>query len=165
LSRKITSFGNSTEGIYFSPKPLNLSGMFLATTALFKLFKMKKILVLMGLSLMLFSFNFQNDTDGIIQALKSANALQVSEHFDAFIDLTLPAKDEIKNIGKNQAGIALRSFFEETGVKGFDLSSQREAGVTMYMAGKLQARSRSFNITVLLKNKDGKHQIISMRIN
>jgi len=139
--------------------------MFLATNTLYKLFKMKNILVLIGMALLLFSFRFQNDTEGIIKALKSANALQVSEHFDTFIDLTLPAKDEIKNIGKNQAGIALKSFFDETGVKGFDLSNQREAGATMYMAGKLQARSRSYNITVLLKNKDGKHQIISVRIN
>ena len=139
--------------------------MFLATNVLHKLFKMKKVLVLMGMALLLFSFRSQNDTEGIIKALKSANAIQVSDHFDAFIDLTLPGKDEIKNIGKNQAGIALRSFFEETEIKGFDLTSQREAGATMYMAGKLQARSRNYNITVLLKNREGKHQIISVRIN
>lgn len=139
--------------------------MLLAINRLFKSFRMKQIFLLAGLAFLFFSFRAQNDTEGIVKALKAANAMQVSEHFDAFIDLTLPGKDEVKNIGKNQAGIALKSFFEETGVRGFELSSQREAGATMYMAGKLQAKSRSYNVTILLKNKEGKHQIISVRIN
>ena len=128
---------------------------------------MKKIILLMGMfGLVFLSFRSQNsDTEEIIQALKSGNASSVASYFDSYIDLTLPGKDEIKNIGKNQAGITLRSFFEENGVKGFDLSSQREAGITMYMAGKLLAKNKPYNITVLLKNKDGKHQITSIRIN
>jgi hypothetical protein len=127
--------------------------------------KMKKILVMTGMALLLFSFRIGNDMADIMKALKTANALQLSEYFDAYIDLTLPAKDEIKNIGKNQAGLALKEFFNENGVKGFNLSSQREAGTTMYIAGKLQAKSKNYNITLLLKNKEGKRQIISVRIN
>lgn len=126
---------------------------------------MKKIFLLAGLGMMLLSFTFQKDTDAIINALKAGNAESVASYFDSYIDLTLPGKDEIKNIGKNQAGITLKTFFDETGVKGFDLSSQRESGTTMYIAGKLQTKSKGFNITILLKNKDGKHQIISVRIN
>jgi len=126
---------------------------------------MKKIFLLAGLGMMLLSFTFQKDTDEIINALKAGNAASVSSYFDSYIDLTLPGKDEIKNIGKNQAGITLKSFFDETGVKGFDLSSQRESGSTMYIAGKLQTKTKGYNITILLKNKDGKHEIISVRIN
>jgi hypothetical protein len=139
--------------------------MFLAHKTPYNPYKMKKILVLTGIVLLLFSFRTERDMTGIMQALKAGNALQLSEYFDAYIDLTLPAKDEVKNIGKNQAGLALKEFFNEKGVKGFDLSSQREAGATMYIAGKLQAKSRNYNITLLLKNKEGKHQIISIRIN
>ncbi len=117
------------------------------------------------MALLLFSFRTSPDTDGIMRALKAGNAIQLSEYFDAFIDLTLPSKDEIKNIGKNQAGIALKEFFSINDVKGFELSSQREAGATMYMAGKLQAKSRTYNVTVLLKNRDGKRMIVSVRIN
>ncbi len=126
---------------------------------------MKKIFLLAGLGMMLLSFTFQKDTDEIINALKAGNAVTVASYFDSYIDLTLPGKDEIKNIGKNQAGITLKSFFDETGVKGFDLSSQRESGSTMYIAGKLQTKTKGYNITILLKNKDGKHEIISVRIN
>ena len=114
---------------------------------------------------MFMSFTFQSDTDAIIKFLKTGNADGIAAYFDGYIDLTLPGKDEIKNIGKNQAGITLKSFFEDTGVKGFDLTSQRESGTTMYIAGKLQTKSKGYNITLLLKNKDGKHEIISIRIN
>jgi hypothetical protein len=126
---------------------------------------MKKILFIAGLGMMLMSFTFQSDTEAIIKSLKAGNADAIASYFDGYIDLTLPGKDEIKNIGKNQAGITLKSFFDETGVKGFDLTSQRESGTTMYIAGKLQTKSKGYNITLLLKNKDGKHEIISIRIN
>ena len=86
---------------------------------------MKKSFLLAGLGLLLLSFTYQKDTEEIINALKAGNAEYVSAYFDSYIDLTLPGKDEIKNIGKNQAGITLKSFFEENGVKGFDLTSQR----------------------------------------
>ncbi|MDE3125450.1 MAG: DUF4783 domain-containing protein [Bacteroidota bacterium] len=126
---------------------------------------MKKILLLMGLGMVMASFTLQGDISDIVNALKNANAETVSSYFDSYIDLTLPGKEEVKNIGKNQAGIALRSFFNEAGIHGFELTSQREAGTTMYMAGKLNGKSRGYNITLLLRNKDGRHQIISVRIN
>jgi len=126
---------------------------------------MKKILLLSSLLVLLFSFTHQKDTDAIIAALKTGNATIVTDYFDSFIDLTLPGKDEIKNMGKNQAGITFQSFFEESAVKGFQLTSERESGNTMYIAGKLQTRNKGYNITIMLKNRDGKHQIISIRIN
>jgi len=106
----------------------------------------------------------QSDTDEIVKGLKSGNAEQVSAYFDNYLDLTLPGKEEIKNIGKNQASITIQAFFSENTVKGFDLTSQRESGVMMYITGKLQTKNKAFNVTLLLKNKDGKHQITSVRI-
>lgn len=119
----------------------------------------------MGLGVVMASFTYQSDVSEIVNALKSANAESVSGYFDSYIDLTLPGKEEVKNIGKNQAGIALRTFFNDVGIQGFELTSQREAGTTMYMAGKLNGKNRGYNITLLLRNKDGHHQIISVRIN
>ncbi|MDE3235305.1 MAG: DUF4783 domain-containing protein [Bacteroidota bacterium] len=126
---------------------------------------MKKLFLGLLMSVALVSFTSQADTSAVVAALQSANADKVASYFDTIIDLSLPGKDEIKNIGKNQATITLKSFFEENGVKGFELTNHRESGTTMYMAGKLQARSRPFNITILLKNKEGKHWITSIRIN
>ena len=48
----------------------------------------------------------QQDVGELLSALKTGNAQQVAEHFDAMVDLKFPEKDEIKNVGKNQAEIA-----------------------------------------------------------
>lgn len=125
---------------------------------------MKKLVFALGLIFVAFTSTSQ-DANGIINALKSANAEQVSEYFDKILDLKFPEKDETKSIGKNQAGIALKTFFENNKIKGFELASQREMGGTMYIAGKLTNGAEGYKLTIMLKNKDGKPQIITIRIN
>jgi len=126
---------------------------------------MKKIFLFTGLALVLMSFSLQTNTDGIVQAFKSANVDEVSKYFDDYIDLKLLDKDEIKNMGRNQANIILKSFFTENSIKGFEKISEREIGTTMYMTGKLQNGVKGFNITIMLKQKGGKHVIMTIRIN
>ncbi len=127
---------------------------------------MKKMLLLAGLGLMMMAFtaSAQSGSDAIVQSLKSANADKVAEHFDDYIDMKLLDKDEVKNMGRNQATLTLKAFFSENGVKGFDKQSDRELGNTMYLTGKLPANSKSYNITVMMKVKDGRYQIITIRI-
>src|SRR5471030_1180386 len=98
---------------------------------------MKKLLFLTGMALVQFSFAQEGDVGDIIKSLKSANAEQVAGHFDNLVDVTLPGKEEVKGMNKNKAGSALKDFFEMNEIKGFDLSSQREAGTTMYITGKM----------------------------
>ncbi len=64
---------------------------------------MKKIFLILGMSVLLFSFVVQSDVDELIRAFKTANSEQVSSHFNSLIDLVLPGKEEIKNMGKNMA--------------------------------------------------------------
>lgn len=103
-------------------------------------------------------------SDEIIDALKSGNAVEVATYFDNFVDLTLPDKEEIQNMSKNQATVAFKSFYQENGINGFNLTSQRENGATMYITGKLTGKIGSKNITLMLKNNNGKYSIISVRI-
>jgi len=126
---------------------------------------MKKLLILTILSLFGMAFSPQNDIEAIKQAFKSGNADEVAKYFDDYVDIKLLDKDEVKNIGRNQASIALKSFFSENGVKGFQKISDREIGTTMYMTGKLLNGSKGYNITVMMKQKGGKHVIITIRIN
>lgn len=128
---------------------------------------MKTILYTLGLSFFLFSFTneLQSDADQIVQALKKADTEQLVKYFDSFIDIKLPEKEEVKNIGKNQAGIIFTSFYENNKISGFELSSQREMSGTMYITGKLTSDKKGYNLTLLLKVKDGKSQIITIRIN
>lgn len=125
---------------------------------------MRKFLVLAGLFFTLVSATVFGSPDEIIDALKSGTASEVSQYFDSFIDITLPDKDEMKNMGKNQANIALKSYYEEIGVKTFQLTSQREAGSIMYITGKLQGKIKNSNITIILKNSNSKYYITSIRI-
>ena len=126
---------------------------------------MKNLLLTIGLGLLFVSFAPPDNYTAIINALKAGNAETLSKYFDNYIDLKLPEKNEIKNIGRNQAGIALGNFFKENNIKGFDLSSQRDMNGTMYLAGKLQNAGKGYNITILLKTKDANLQIITLRIN
>ena len=126
---------------------------------------MKKFLLLLGFVVSLSAFQSAADSDKIVAALKQGNAAQFSSFLDNFIDLKLPEKDEVKNVGKTQAGITLKSFFDSNGINGFDLTSQREMGGTSYMTGKLQASSRTYNLTLLMKAKGDKLSIISIRVN
>lgn len=126
---------------------------------------MKKVFILTLVALSSALLSFQTDSDSIVKALKAGNAETVAAHFDSFIDLKLPEKDEVKNMGKNQASIALRAFFTDNTIKGFELTSQREIGGTMYMAGKLKNNGKGFNITIMLKKNGDKQEIITIRIN
>lgn len=125
---------------------------------------MKKLLLLTGLVLGLMSFTAQGDVDAIVNAFKSADAGQVDNYFDDYVDIKLLDKDEVKNIGRNQATLTLKAFFAENGIKGFEKTSEREIGTTMYLAGKLLNNAKGHNITIMLKVKDGKRQIITLRI-
>ena len=104
------------------------------------------------------------DVSDVVNALKSGNAEEVSVFFDKILDLKFPDKEENKSIGKNQAGIALKSFFSSNNIKGFDLSSQREMEGTMYIVGKLTTGSERYNISIMMKSKEGKPRIITIRI-
>ncbi len=125
---------------------------------------MKKLFLFCGLILGLMSFTFQSDTDAIVNAFKSRDAAQVGAFFDEYVDMKLLDKDEVKNIGRNQATITLKAFFAENKVSGFEKVSEREIGNTMYLAGKLLTDGKGMNVTILLKQKDGKRQIITLRV-
>jgi len=125
---------------------------------------MKKLLLLAGLVTGLMSFTAQGDVDAIVNAFKAADAARVGTYFDDYVDIKLLDKDEVKNIGRNQATLTLKAFFAENGIKGFEKTSEREISTTMYLTGKLLNNGKGHNITIMLKVKDGKRQIITLRI-
>ena len=106
----------------------------------------------------------QSDTDLVVRALKTGNPEMITTYLDEFVDLKLLDKDEVKNMSKNQAAMALKSFFAEQSVKGFEKVSEGGKGTLIYILGKLTTSGKSFNITVQLKQKAGNFYIITMRI-
>mgnify|MGYP000718184127 CR=1 FL=1 len=73
-------------------------------------------------------------------------------------------KDEVKNMSKNQAALALKSFYADNGIKGFEKVSDGGKGTLVYILGKLTTSGKSYSITVQLKQKNGTLYIITMRI-
>ena len=126
---------------------------------------MKKYWMMLGLMLSLSAFTVSGDADDIVNSLKQGDANSFSRYFDNFVDIKLPEKDEIKNVGKTQASVTMKSFFDESAINGFELTSQRELSGTMYITGKLKGGAKNYNITLMMKNKNDKVQIITVRIN
>jgi hypothetical protein len=123
---------------------------------------MKKIFTVLGI---LFSITlFAQNGSEVINALKDGNASKFSSYFANNVDVKLPQKDELKNIDKAEAASAVKTFFDDNNINGFEVTSQREMGGTMYIAGKLKSGSQSFNITVMLKNKGDDMNVITVRI-
>ena len=104
------------------------------------------------------------DANSLINALKAGDADRVSSHFDKMLDMKFPEKDEIKSIGKNQASIALKSFFNENNIGGFEISSQREMSGVMYIAGKLTNGGEGYKLSMMIKYKEGRPHILTVRI-
>ncbi len=125
---------------------------------------MKKIFLLFGLLTGLVSFGQNSDADAIVNALKSSDAMRLTEHLDEFVDVKLLDKAEVKNMSRNQAALTLKSFFSENGINGFEKTSQRDVSGISYLAGKLQNGNKGYNITIMMKMKNGKWQIITLRI-
>jgi hypothetical protein len=124
---------------------------------------MKKFILILLVFFAALSLKAQDSND-ILTALQSGSADKVSNYFDKILDIKFPDKDEIKSIGKNQAGIALKSFFDNNNIKGFELSSQREMGGTMYIAGKLTNGGDGYKLSMMMRTKEGRPQIITVRI-
>jgi len=124
---------------------------------------MKKFIFILIVFFAAFTTKAQ-DSNGILTALQSGKANEVSNYFDKILDIKFPEKDEIKGIGKNQASIALKSFFDNNNIKGFELSSQREMGGTMYIAGKLTNGADGYKLSLMMRTKEGRPQIITVRI-
>ena len=108
--------------------------------------------------------NAQTETDMVIRALKTANPDLITTYLDDYVDIKLLDKDEVKNMSKNQAAMALKLFYSDHNIKGFEKVSDGGKGNLVYILGKLTTSGKSHSITVQLKQKNGTLYIITMRI-
>ncbi|TAH05990.1 MAG: DUF4783 domain-containing protein [Sphingobacteriia bacterium] len=126
---------------------------------------MRKIIFLLFLMIgAVINLQAQTETDRVVKAFKTGSAELIAEHFDEFVDLKLLDKDEVKNMSKNQAEQALKSFYAEKEIKGFDKVSEGGKGNLLYILGKLTNGNKVYSITIQLKQKAGNLHIITMRI-
>ena len=107
------------------------------------------------------SFEYQNTIDGVIGALRSGDASELSKYFDENVELTLPVKSD--SYSKAQAQVIVKDFFANNGVKGFELKHKGDSPGGHYCIGTLQTKSGSFRAHVFMKTKGNKEVVKEIR--
>jgi hypothetical protein len=110
---------------------------------------MKKYLLLLAYILFMSSYIAQPGIDEIVTACKSANATELSRHFDNNVEITLPSGNNV--YPKNQAVQVLQRFFNEQQPKSFELVHKGGNNASFYCIGILHARQLNFRATFYLK--------------
>jgi hypothetical protein len=117
---------------------------------------------LLAFSMVIFSSFAQSGTiDEVIGALRTGDASELSKHFDDNVELTLPVKSD--SYSKAQAQVILKDFFNNNGVRGFELKHKGDAPAGHYAIGTLQTKSGNFRAHVFMKVKADKEVIKEIR--
>lgn len=96
------------------------------------------------------SFEYQSTIDGVIGALRTGDASELSKYFDDNVELILPVKSD--SYSKAQAQVIVKDFFANNGVKGFELKHKGDAPGGQYCIGTLQTKSGTFRAHVFMKS-------------
>ena len=122
---------------------------------------MKRFFTLFAATALLSSFTFFLSIDEVVNALKNGDAAQIARYFDNTVEITMP--DKSNNYSKNQAEIILRDFFNNNGVKNFDIIHKGENAGSQYCIGTLVTKNGSFRTTVFMKQKNDKQLLQEIR--
>ena len=107
------------------------------------------------------SFVQSSNIDGVISALRSGNAAELSKYFDDNVELTLPVKSD--SYSKAQAQVIIKDFFSNNGVKTFELKHKGDSPGGHYCIGTLQTKSGNFRAHVFMKSKGNKDVLKEIR--
>ena len=111
--------------------------------------------------LLLYAFTYQRSIDGVIGDIRSGNSAELSKYFDDNFELTLP--DKIVSYSKAQAQLIVRDFFNNNGVKGFDLKHKGDSPGGHFCIGTLQTNADNFRTNVFMKSKGGREVVKEIR--
>lgn len=99
--------------------------------------------------------------ENVISALRGGNAGELAKYFDDKIEIALPSKSD--SYSRSQALVILQDFFQNNGVKTFDVKFKGDNGGSQYCIGTLVTRSGNFRTTFLLANRNGKQLVKEIR--
>jgi hypothetical protein len=123
---------------------------------------MKQFLRLAFVALLLSSFTPPSTgISDIVAALRSGNASQVARYFDNTVEITLPEKSN--SYSRSQAELVLRDFFENNGIRGFNVIHQGENAGSQYCIGSLVTKSATYRTTVYMRQKGDKQTLQEIR--
>jgi len=116
---------------------------------------------LLSASLLLVSFTVQGGIDEVIGALKSGNVSELSKFIEDNVEITLPDKSD--NYSKAQAGLVLRDFFSNSGVKSFDLKHKGDGPSGQFCVGTLVTKNGNYRTNIFMKVKGNKQIMKEIR--
>lgn len=122
---------------------------------------MKRILILMSISLMCFSFTLFSGIEDVVNAMKTGNAAQIARFFDNTVDISMSGKTN--NYSKSQGEMVLKDFFATNGVRGFEVIHKGENNGSQYRIGNLITRNGVFRTTVFMKQKGDRQLLQEIR--
>ena len=129
-----------------------------------KSFIMKSWYLTLLLSVVVLGSSFREDQsgiDGVIGALRTGNANELSRYFDENVELSLPVKSN--SYSKAQAQVIVRDFFDNNGVKGFELKHKGDSPGGHYCIGTLNTKAGPFRAHVFMRTKGNKEVIKEIR--
>ena len=104
-----------------------------------------------------FLFSTASYSQDIISALKSGNAKELAQYFDNSVEIKIGEQSGTTN--KKNGEELLRNFFNEAGVKNFQLIHKSESTSSQYYIGNLTTASGIYRTTLYIKEK-GKNTFI-----
>ena len=116
---------------------------------------------LLSTSLLLVSFTIQGGIDDVIGALKAGNVSELSKYIEDNVEITLPDKSD--NYSKAQAGLVLKDFFNNSGVKSFDLKHKGDGPSGQFCVGTLVTKNGNYRTNIFMKVKGSKQIMKEIR--
>jgi hypothetical protein len=98
---------------------------------------------------------------GMIDALKTGNSLQLSRYFSTSIELAIPGKEDIYS--SKQAELIIKDFFTKHVPSDFAILHKGGKEGSQYAIGNLTTSNGNFRVTLLIKLKDNKPYIHQLR--
>lgn len=121
---------------------------------------MKKFLTYNVIVLLILLSSFIS-VDEVISAIKSGSASQLSKYFDNTIEITLP--DKTNAYSKSQGELVLKDFFDNNGVKDFEIVHKGENGGAQFIIGTLDTKNGEYHTTIYMKQKGDKQLLQELR--
>ncbi len=122
-------------------------------TTMKQIFTFLSIAVLFTIS----AFKPVSSLDDVISALRSGNATELAKYIDDNIEITLP--DKAESYSRSQAVAVLQDFFNNNGVKGYELKHKGDNGGSQFCIGTLQTKAGNYRTTVFMNTKNGRQLV------
>ncbi|TCJ14276.1 DUF4783 domain-containing protein [Flaviaesturariibacter flavus] len=122
---------------------------------------MKKILLGFLAFITLAAFTALSGLDDVIGALRAGNASELAKYIDDNVEITLPEKSD--RYSRAQATAVLQDFFNNRGVKSFELKHKGDNGGSQFAIGTLQTRAGAFRTTVYMTTRNGRQLVREIR--